>query len=404
MSTTAHKKRMSGPSYILKDYNRPAETALFYGFRPIKTPRIEKKDYATALTLLEQKKDVKYPHGLYPRPEERAAILRTYTEWNLVHEPHPLMLFYERPFAGSAERRNPHEVRVGLEIIGAASGMADAIALKTTHAILSDYGLTNLNVEMNSVGDKESMVRFERELGAFVRKQSGNLPPELRNELRRDPFEVLFSPEAKEEYKDIRNRAPQSLGCLSETSSSHFKEVLEHIEALDMPYRINHHLIPERSFCSHTIFEIQHTEENTSTVVACGSRHNHISKKIGLKKDVPIVSVHIAFKKRVTDPKPTLRSQFRPKFYFIQFGGMAKLKSLRLIEALRCAKIPVHHSLTRDKFVGQLSVAETIESPFVIIMGQKEALDNTVVVRHMSTRAQEIVPMERLVEYLSKLR
>jgi len=410
MSNTT-KRRSDGPHYALKDLSRAAETALFYGFKPVKTPRIDKKDVSVGQSLLEQKREPFRAHHLYPQPEERATIFRTYTEWKLHNEPHPIMLYYEKPFGGSKERRSSSEIHSGLEIIGSGSGITDALAIKTSCAILSDYGFKNLIVDVNSLGDKESILRFERELGIFVRKQSGALSPELRQALRQDPFDVLFSP--REEYQKIREQAPQTLSCLSESSSCHFKEVLEHLEAMELPYRINHALMPERSYSSHTIFEIHNINQNTSenenieateSVLAFGSRHNHISKKMGFKKDIPALSVSIRFKKQTPEPKLILRQNFKPKFYFIQFGNMAKLKSLPLIETLRLARIPIYHSLTRDKFISQLDVAENVASPFVIIMGQKEALENTVVVRHTISRAQQIVPIIKLAEYLSRLR
>ena len=115
------------------------------------------------------------------------------------------------------------------------------------------------------------------------------------------------------------------------------------------------------------------------------------------------MSVNIVFKKPAVSPKLFFRSRPQPKFFFIQFGSIAKLKSLSVIESLRQARIPVHHLLTSDKFVGQLTAAESLKTPFVIIMGQKEALENTVVVRQMSTRSQEIIPIPDLPVYLSKL-
>lgn len=401
------KKRSDEPHYALKDLSRAAETARFYGFKPVKTPRIEKKDVTAGQTLLEQKKEPFRLHELYPLPEERASIFRTYTDWELHDKPQPVMLYYDRPFGGSRERRSSSEIQAGLEIIGSASGITDALAIKTTCAILSDYGFKDLVVDINSLGDKDSILRFERELGTFIRKQSGAFSPELKQILRNDPYEIFFS--QKEECVKFREHTPQTLSCLSDSSSYHFKEVLEHLESLELPYRINHVLMPEKSYSSHTAFEIHHIkkdddEQEVDSVLAFGSRHNHISKKFGFKKDIPAMTVNIRFKKQAPDPKPIFKINFKPKFYFIQFGSMAKLKSLPLIEKLRLARIPIHHSLTRDKFVSQLSGAEDVDSQFVIIMGQKEALDDTVVVRHTVSRAQQIVPIIKLADYLSRLR
>ena len=85
-----------------------------------------------------------------------------------------------------------------------------------------------------------------------------------------------------------------------------------------------------------------------------------------------------------------------------QSGFEAKAKSLGVIEALRKAKVPIVHSLSKDKLSIQLGMAEKSEIPFVIIIGQKEAMDGTVIVRKMSTRLQDTVKVEKLADYLKK--
>ena len=91
------------------------------------------------------------------------------------------------------------------------------------------------------------------------------------------------------------------------------------------------------------------------------------------------------------------------KFYFIQLGYDAKLKSLSIIEMLRVANIPVHQSLSRDKITSQLAAAEKLNVPYIILLGQKEAIENSVTIRHVQTRVQETVKIHELVDYIKKL-
>ena len=93
----------------------------------------------------------------------------------------------------------------------------------------------------------------------------------------------------------------------------------------------------------------------------------------------------------------------RPKFYLIQLGREAKIKTLSLIELLREHHIPVHHFLGRDKLTAQLMSAEQLRVSYLIIIGQKEAIENTATIRNMSTRAQDTIPIELLPQYLKKI-
>jgi histidyl-tRNA synthetase len=193
------------------------------------------------------------------------------------------------------------------------------------------------------------------------------------------------------------------MNYLSEPSRAHFKEVLEHLEMAELPYDINTKLIQHHDFASHTLFRIYAQEEDKKepTLAACGVRWAGLAKKIGFKKDVQGVTTVITLKKH-TESKAS-KKMAKPQFYFIQMGQEAKLRSLSLIERLRQAHIPVYHSLVKDKLTAQLSTAEYLKVPFILIMGQKESLENTVLVREMRNRSQETIRMDLIADYLKKL-
>jgi histidyl-tRNA synthetase len=124
------------------------------------------------------------------------------------------------------------------------------------------------------------------------------------------------------------------------------------------------------------------------------------------KKDVPAIGVTLIIKSDRKESKliSVEGSSKKAKFYFIQLGPEAKLKSFDVLEILRKNKIFVHQTIHKDKLATQLSEAEILKIPYIIIMGHKEAMENSVLVRNMETRAQETVSLLEMVVFLKSLR
>lgn len=402
MSLKIKIKSVREPAYLSKDLDKAAEISLFYGFQPIKTPKIEKSDIDHAASINSNRTE--NHKSIFPRAEEKVSLLRSVLLWNMEGGTNPNMFHYKRPLSRISMKQSADELSYSLDIVGSNESVSEAIAIRTAVAILADHGHDKIIIDINSLGDKNSITQFEKELQNFSKKHGVNMPPEVRQQLKKDPFECLRCDHEK--WKEVRERAPQSLSYLSEQSIEHFQQVLEYLETLDIPYRINPRLLGQRQYCSHTVFEIKNANETegVTETFAVGTRHNYIAKRVGFKRETPLVSVNLSFKKPHATPKLFFKNRPQPKFFFIQFGSIARLKSLSVIESLRQARIPVHHQLSSNKFVGQLTSAESLKTPFVIIMGQKEALENTVVVRHMNTRSQEIVSLPELAIYLSRLK
>jgi histidyl-tRNA synthetase len=260
-------------------------------------------------------------------------------------------------------------------------------------------------VELNSLGDRDSAMRFNRELHNYYRKFSGELPTALQNTLKKDPTLVVTADNPK--AKELAANAPQSISCLSESSRTQFKEVLEFMETLNIPYRINPKLIANRNIYAETVFTIRRTNATTDEdPCAIGFRYNPVSKKIGYKKEVPIARVVIYLQKTKIGAIKKTDKQKRKKvlFYFVHIGFEAKLKSLHTLEILRQAKMPVVYSLVKDTLTHQLMHAEQCCVPYILLMGQKESIEHTVLVRATKNCSQETVPLDDLPKHLKRLR
>ena len=391
--------------FMLKELDRAAEVAAFYGFTPMKTPNISREDVTRAIPFKirqEYKWSSRLDNHLFPQPEEKICVLRHYEQYGMPSKPHPIMLFYKKPFDGFPKRHTRDDYQFGLDIIGTSSSVAEALLIKTTLSILSDQGHDGLCVEINTVGDRDSIYWFERELAFFCRRNLHLASAEFRMVFKKDYMELFHCTDEKN--REFKEAAPKPMAHLSEQSIEHFKEVLEYMETLGIPYKIKDDLVGHRHFCSGTIFEIRKNDESEDTLFAIGARHDYITKKIGFKRDMPIISLSASFKVPTDFHGKISKRRVNPKFYFIQFGQKAKLKCLHVIETLRKAKVPVLHSITKDKFDEQLVAAENMNTPYIIIMGQKEAIDDTVVVRNQFSRAQETVSIAELPVYIAKLK
>jgi len=372
----------------LNEFDKALVTAAYFGFMPIVAPKITKQD--TELT-----------QGLGNHPHydatEKIAVIRTYLEQNLASLSHPIALVYEK--SASRKRR----AGFALHFIGSYSGIAEAIVIQTALSILSDEGYKDLKIDINCVGDKESINAYERELSSYVRKSNSNLSEELKEKIREDVFN-LFKLKTPETLL-LCEMAPSSITFLSAPSRVYFKEVLEYIETLGIEFRLTPELVGERDHTSHTIFAIKNKkiESESGEALAVGYRYSRLGRCLGLRKEIPMVGVNIfpAFSKKVK--RRIYKRLPKPKFYLIQLGQEAKIKTLFLIELLRANHIPLHHFLGKDKLTAQLSNAENLRVPYLIIIGQKEALDNTVIVRNVSTRAQDTVNIPDLPYYLKKI-
>ncbi|OHA16531.1 MAG: hypothetical protein A3G52_00305 [Candidatus Taylorbacteria bacterium RIFCSPLOWO2_12_FULL_43_20] len=383
---------------------KPAEIACYYGFSPIGTVKVEQEDTLKVKELLNLEIDRQTRKHVEIYPEEKIALLRNYIERNGSRI--KLEMLYEDGDTGAGRRHMSNEISFHLDIIGTTRSIAEATIIKTCLQILNEEGYENLLVEINTIGDKDSIARFTRELTVFFKKNISLLSPHCRAKMKTDPFDVLLC-ENRKCLKIKKEEGPDPISCLSENARKHFSEILEYFEELGVPYRINSKVVASKKICTGAVFEIK--DSSSETVLARGIRYNGLSKKLGYKKDIGAVGIFACFKKTETGTRgraskisPALIKT--PKIYFIQLGVVAKQKSLEIIETLRKVKIPVLQSISDDKLAPQLEQAENMHATFVIIMGQKEAMENSIIVRNMLTRSQETIEISKLGEYLKKIK
>jgi len=399
-------------------FEKAQEVAIYYGFKPIDTPILEKEEVFTGsigsdTDIVDKEMYTLKTKGgdhLALRPEHTASLMRAYIEHGMQSMPQPVMFYQYGPvFRHDKPQRGRYRQfwQFDLDCLGNDKSIMDALVIKAGMSILEEAGATNLTIDINSIGDKECRNAYLKELTSYYKKNISGLPSVDRERLKTNPLRILDSKEEK--TKQINEDAPDSVSFLCPSCKKHFKEVLEYLEEMGIAYNVNKNLVRGLSYYTRTVFEIieqEGGEDGTPLALAGGGRYDYLARNVGSKRDVPAVGISIGVDRIIGASwykKLSPRILKKPKIYFIQLGPEAKLKSLNIIEILRKAHIPIAQSLSKDSLGSQLAVAEKLSIPHSIIFGLKEALDNSVIVRDMGNRSQETVKLTKLLEYLKEL-
>ena len=282
--------------------------------------------------------------------------------------------------------------------------MIDAQIIQIFYNILKDLKLKNLLVEINSIGDSQCRPYYKKLLKNYLRSKERLLCTDCRRRLKTNPLRILDC--KQERCQSIISQAPQSIDNLCDSCHQHFKEVLEFLDEAEISYRLNPYLVRGLDYYTRTVFEIveDSAEGRELGVLVGGGRYDNLAKILG-RRDTPGVGGAAGIDRIITSMKKTGSSVSRvipPKIFLSQVGKLAKRKSLKLFEEFRKAKISIVESLGRDSLRAQLAKANKLGVLYTLILGQKEVIDGTIIVRNMKTGKQKRVKMDKVVKEMKK--
>jgi len=401
--------------YFQKIYEVSENIANFYQFQKIETPILEEtelfsKGIGLATDIVGKQMFTLRTKGgdcLTLRPEGTAPVVRAYIKHGMFNLPQPVKLWYfgpcfryEKPQAG----RYRQFWQFGFEVFGEESPVIDAQIIQIFYNILRELKLKNLIVEINSIGDSQCRPYYKKLLMSYFRSRESSLCADCRRRLRENPLRILDCQEEK--CQRIISQAPQMIDHLCENCHSHFKEVLEFLDEIELPYHLNPYLVRGLDYYTKTVFEIYEDSEEgrAQGALTGGGRYDALVKLLG-GKDTPAVGASAGIERTIAAMKTKairLPQESQPKIYLAQLGILAKRKSLRLLEDFRKAKIQVSESFGRDSLKAQLARADKIEAKYTLILGQREALEGTIIIRDMKTGRQETIKTEKVVREIKK--
>lgn len=293
-------------------------------------------------------------------------------------------------------RRAKGSSHIVFAIANPKHAIAQAFVIKASLATAESAGFSECRVLITSVGDADSRRRYLRELTAFFKKHAREVPDHVRDEAVHDPDHAArMLIEASHALKDM---LPRTIDFLSEPSRKVMLETVTLLEALGIPYLIEPRLPFTPDVNRELVFAIEGENEKGNRVsVASGGRFQAHTKDapaiIGMSIEVP-----------ETIDVRTLADAPAPLCFVVHVGEAARLKAFALLDSLWRSHIELHHALLALGVDEQMKLAQQSGARFVAIVGQREALDGTVIVKNLATQLQETLPLDRALTKLSRAR
>ncbi len=414
--------------YLYYDYiiQQARKIFPFYGFKRMEPPLLEKaalyqRGVGTHTEVVEKEmyllrtKDT--GEFLALRPEYTAGIVRAYIENGMSNLMQPVKLYsfgpvfrHEKPQAG----RYRQFYQLNLEAIGEEDPILDGEIILAAKVFLESLGFksSHLRLKINSIGCSQCRPLYKKALKKYFSKHKKEIGPLGRKHLKENPLHLLDCKD--ERCRRFQEDAPPSLDYLCPDCKEHFKKLLEILGSLNIPYVLDKTLVRGLDYYTKTVFEFVEEEQENDTMnheernkkslsLAGGGRYDDLVSVLG-GPATPAVGVAFGVERIIEALKKKGKTiDFsRPKIFFVQIGDTAQRKAITLLESFRRNNIPLAESLGKSSLRAQLRNADRLGVDYTLILGQKEVLDDMIILRDMRSGIQELLPLETIVSVIKK--
>lgn len=390
--------------------NKCCDLARTYGFKRIDTPILEYAEIydrssgsSSDIVTKEMYSFIdKSGEKIALRPEITPGLVRAYVEHGMFNLPQPVKMFslgpvfrHDKPQSG----RYRQHTQFDMEIFGETSPVADAQLILIAYNFFKELQI-NVQVQINSIGCKEDRKAYTQKLIEFYKERGrrSKLCNDCKKRLVKNPLRLLDCKEEK--CAQMAEEAPQIVDSLCEDCRNFFMKVLEYLDELDVTYNLNPHLVRGLDYYNRTVFEIwsNESEETRQSSLGGGGRYDDLVEYMG-GRPTPACGFGIGMERTVMKIKEKnipIKSHSENCIFIAQLGDQAKRKAFSLFEELRRSGLKVRQAFTKDSLKAQLEEANRLGAKFSIILGQKEILDGTLLIRDMESGIQEVVDYKKI--------
>ena len=387
-------------------------SASLFGYKEIRTPIIEEAGLFnrgigenTDIVSKEMYSWVDRDHKTIAlRPEMTASVVRSYIQHNLGTQSILQRLYYIGP---SFRRERPQKGRqrqfhqFGVEAIGSVNPEQDAEVIALGWEILSEAGINNLELKLSSIGSEKCRNKYKNALVGFLKPQSSKLSDVSQSRLINNPLRILDT-KNKNELEIIKS-APKIEEFYTKEDQSHFKQVQEYLNALEIPFSIDPLLVRGLDYYTQTTFEIISNDIGAQDALLGGGRYDRLITSLG-GKNTPAVGfaagmerILLAINKNDSNKKTT------PIIYIVCVENDALGSMQKIAKDLRSLGLKVLLETLRRSMKAQMREANKCNANYAIIVGEQEQINNTVQLKNLSDGNQETIDQKNLFAYFKSL-
>lgn len=312
------------------------------------------------------------------RPESTAGVARSFIQ----HRPlTPWKVWYTsqhfRHENTQAGRYRQHH-QLGAECFGSYHPDIDVELIVGLWDFYRSLGLERITLQLNSLGERETRIRYQELLRTYLESRLDELHPTDREKVQRNPMRVLDTKFA-ESFQVVAD-APILTDHLAEDDLVRSERVQAGIRAAGVPFELNRRLVRGLDYYTHTVFEIvSDALDSAQATIGGGGRYDGLVEALG-GPETPGVGFgsgieRILLALRAEEVAPL--SVFAVEAFLVIFGDNSP-EPRDLCLGLRRAGIGVERSLNQRNPRKQMERARRKNSRFIIRLGKDADRPNVV--------------------------
>ena len=340
------------------------------------------------------------------RPELTAPVARAYNQHNLGNLS-PIHRFYyigplfrrERPQKG--RQRQFHQF--GIEAFGSNFAEQDAEIIALAWHLLAHFRLTNkIDLQVNSIGTSECRAGYRDALKQFLKPHFDELSEISKRRFNTNPLRILDSKNKKEQT--ILKNGPRISDYYTKDDKEHFNEVKTYLKAMNIPFTINSGLVRGLDYYTKTVFEITSNELGSQDALLGGGRYDSLIETLG-GKPTPGIGFAAGIERillLINEENFKLHKPI-PDIYLICLEKEGIPVALKIAKKLRLKGLNIVSDPLRRSMKAQMRDANKLRARYVLILGESELKDNTIIFKNLESGKQESIKQEKIVKYFDNL-
>ena len=338
------------------------------------------------------------------RPEGTAPVCRSYLENGMHNLPQPVRLYYlvpnfryERPQSG--RYRAFHQF--GVEVFGEAKPYADAEVIEISWQFLSELGLNDLRLTLNSIGDKECRPNYIGQLREYYGARQTDICDDCSRRLENNPLRLLDC--KAEKCQPIIDEAPSSIDHLCLECESHWDGLKSHITDIGIPFQVDNRLVRGLDYYSRTVFEIAPPMEGRTSVITGGGRYDGLIEQLG-GPETPGIGFGMGLERVIENLKRSeIKAQQDDRNIVVvaHIGDEAIRKASTLASQIRNSGGAAMVGPSRG-LRSQLRYAASVGASHAVIIGEDEISTGVYKLRNLRESDQSEATAEEILTFFGK--
>lgn len=337
------------------------------------------------------------------RPEGTASAARAYIEHNLGAQPLPVKLFYlipcfryEKPQAGRL--REFHQF--GVEVFGSQAPTVDAEIISLAMLFLSELGLQELALNINSIGCPTCRKAYNEVLIAYFKEHYDELCDTCKSRLERNPLRIL---DCKSPICGaLAKKAPKLIDYLCSDCQEHFDAVKTALDGMGIAYTVDPDIVRGLDYYTKTVFEITSNDIGSQSAVCGGGRYDGLIEELG-GAPTPGIGFALGIERllMVMEQKGLSFGEVEPpKLYVASIGAAADAYAETLVYHLRKNGISCEKDRMGRSLKAQMKYADKSGYQYTVVLGDDEIAQKKAVLKRMSDGESVTVELDEIENYL----